>query len=188
MTEGRQRIRWKPACLRLAAALLLLAMGVHQPRAEVMTEDQVKAAYLYNFAKFVEWPTEEFSSPDAPMQFCVLDDRPIESGLNQLTKDKKIEGHPLSVATVQNAEAARDCHIVFISSTQAASVRRIIDTLHDKRALTVGETQGFLDSGGMINFVMENDHVRFEVNHRAAVKAGLHISSRLLVVAKRVIE
>lgn len=172
----------------LGVVILLSFSWQSLSHAQTMSEYQVKAAYLYNFAKFVEWPGGAFSSPTAPLQFCVLNDRAFGSELNQLVKGKTIAGRPVNVVSVQNAEESRRCHILFINSSHAGQVRHVLEVLRETSVLTVGEMQGFVEAGGIINFVLQDDRVQFQVNHKAAIHAGLQISSRLLSVAKSVIE
>jgi uncharacterized protein DUF4154 len=172
----------------LSIALLFGFPGTALSNAQTATEYQVKAAYLYNFAKFVEWPSRDFASPTAPIQLCVLNDQSFEVELNRIAKGKFVTGHPVSVVPVQTAEHSRSCHILFINSSQEGQTRHIIEVLRDTTVLTVGETKGFAENGGIINFVLQDDRVQFQVNHRAAKQAGLNISSRLLAVAKVVLE
>jgi hypothetical protein len=169
-------------------AMLLLFAGLRPMYAQSASEYQVKAAYLLNFAKFVEWPPGEFATSESPIQLCVLNDRPFHSELNRTVKGKTIAGRPVAAVAVQDAEQSRGCHMLFINSFQAAHARRILDVLRKTSVLTLGESSGFFEEGGIINFVLQDDHVQFEVNHRAANAVGLHISSRLLTVAKLVIE
>ena len=185
MRCGRQaRVHWAG----LGTVLLLLLPGPHLLCAQTVNEDQVKAAYLYNFSKFVEWPAQAFASPVAPIRLCVLNNPAFESELNPIVRGKIVGGRAIAVIPVQNAEQARQCQILFIASSQDRQSRQIIDALRDSSVLTVGESAGFVEKGGIINFVLQDDRVQLEVNHKAATQAGLHISSRLLSVAKRVIE
>jgi hypothetical protein len=179
------RVRdWSPS---FGVLLLLLAPGLPS-YAQTVSEDQVKAAYVYNFAKFVEWPLRDFAGPTAPLRVCVLDDRSLESELIQMVKGKAVAGRPVMVVPVQNGEQSRDCHILFIGSSQQGQIRRILEALGELNVLTVGETKGFVEAGGIINFVLQDDRVQFEVNRKAAKQAGLSVSSRLLAVAKVVVE
>ena len=174
--------------LLFGVACVLLLPGHSLSYAQTATEYQVKAAYLYNFAKFVEWPARDFATPTAPLQLCVLNDQSFESELNQAVKGKTVAGRPVAVIPVQNGEQSRSCHLLFISSSHSTQVQHILEVLRDTNVLTVGETKGFVEEGGIITFVLQDDHVQFHVNHKAATQAGLHISSRLLSVAKLVIE
>jgi hypothetical protein len=151
-------------------------------------EYQVKAAYLYNFAKFVEWPAGTFPSVNAPIQLCIFADDPIGTDLKQIASDKVIGGHPVKVVFVQGGEQSRACHILFVGASQNKQSRRILEQLRGVSVLTVGESEGFAGRGGIINFVLYQDRVGFEVNHRAAQEARLNLSARLLSVARVVIE
>ena len=153
-----------------------------------MSDYQVKAAYLYSFTKFVQWPAHDFSGPAAPIRLCVLNDAPFQTELNRIANGKSVAGRPVLILAVQDAEQSRSCHILFINSSQGTHVRRILEALRQRSVLTVGESAGFAKRGGIINFVLQENHVQFEVNHRAANEVGLQISSRLLSVAKLVIE
>jgi hypothetical protein len=156
--------------------------------AENISEYQVKAAYLYNFAKFVEWPAVDAESASEPFRFCVLDEPSFEAELKRIVNGKTIAGRPANVVGVQNGEQSRSCQILFISSSHDARSRPILDLLHSASVLTVGESERFLEQGGVINFVLQEDRVHFQVNRKAANEAGLRISARLLSVAKLIIE
>jgi hypothetical protein len=170
----------------LSIALLLLLAGPARALTQAVSEYQVKAAYVYNFAKFVDWPAESFTSPTAPIRLCVLNDRAFQTQLEQIVNGKNITGRPVIAIPVQTGEESRDCQVLYINSSQQP--RHIFDLLQGTSVLTVGETKGFLEEGGLINFVFQGDQVHFQVNHRAATQAGLRMSSRLLSVAKAVIE
>ncbi len=168
----------------LAAMLLFPARAMGQPPSATATEYQVKAAFLYNFAKFVEWPPASFPSASAPLQICVLGRDPFGQELRDITQDKAVNGRRLEVQHVADTQQARSCHILFIALSEKTQLKPILDSLRGTSVLTVGDTKGFTERGGMINFVLDNDRVTFEVNQRAAEEAGLKISSKLLSVAK----
>jgi hypothetical protein len=153
-----------------------------------ITESQVKAAYLYNFAKFVAWPERSFVKADAPIDICVLDDTSFESTLREIVSSHSVDGHPVQVVHVTAVVGAHGCHILFIPSLQAKQARAFIEAIGNKSIVTVGETQGFLEEGGMIRFALEEGKVKFQVNLRAAAQSGVRISARLLSVATRVIQ
>lgn len=153
-----------------------------------ITESQVKAAYLYNFAKFIAWPERSFTNADAPIEICVLDDPSFESTLKEIVYSHTVDGHPVQVVHVTAVAGAHDCHILFIPSMQAKQARALIEAIGNKRIVTVGETQGFLEEGGMIRFALQEGKVKFQVNLRAAAQSGVRISARLLSVATRVIQ
>ncbi len=173
---------------KTAIALLLLFCGQTRVAGQAISDSQVKAAYLYNFAKFVEWPAADFASPEAPIRFCVLDDSAFESELNHIINGKLISGRPLVVVAMREAEKPRGCQILFINSSHDKHLPQILGSVQNTSVLTVGETKGFVEEGGIINFINQNDRIQFQVNDKAARQAGIHISSRLLVVAKLVIQ
>jgi hypothetical protein len=180
-----------PIRLRLTSlglAVLLSLFSCHPSHGQAISEYQVKAAYLYNFAKFVEWPTETFKANTDPIRLCILNDRALETQLDQIVKGRNIAGHPIVVAPVKSGEQSRGCQVLFINSAQNSQTPQIVDVLKGSSVLTVGESKGFIEEGGIINFVLQGDQVRFQINHKAAIQAGLHMSSRLLSLAKLVIE
>lgn len=178
------RARW----LTLGITMLLWFPSQSLASAQTASEYQVKAAYLYNFAKFVEWPARNYTSPTSPIALCVLDDPSFVSELNRIVKGKVVANHPVSVVPVHTPEQSRNCHILFINSLHDGQARHIIEILRDTSVLTVGETRRFVEDGGIITFVLQDDRIQFQVNHKAAKQAGLSISSRLLAVAKVVLE
>jgi len=147
-------------------------------------EYQVKAAFLYNFAKFVEWPAPAFKTAQDPIFVCVLGQNPFGKALEEVIRAKSIEGRPVVFRQVTGAEEADACQILFVSSTEGKHFRSLYANLKPAGILTVGETQGFAANGGVINFKLDGGHVRFEINVDAAERAQLHISSKLLSLAQ----
>jgi uncharacterized protein DUF4154 len=147
------------------------------------TEYQVKAAYLFNFARFVEWPAAALPKPDSPLIIGVVGENPFHDDLQKTIENKKIADHPVVAREFRSASEATNCHILFISSSEKARLPQIIKGLAGKSVLTVGETDGFNENGGMIKFFLEEGHVRFRINNDAAKSEGLKISSRLLIYA-----
>jgi hypothetical protein len=170
----------------IASVALLLLTRTHA-QSTTAGEYQIKAAFLYNFAKFVEWPPSSFSNASAPLQICIFGRDPFGDGLRALTADKTVNGRKFEIDTVIDLQHARTCHILFIASTVAIPVKQIVEALRGANVLTVGDTKDFAEQGGMISFVLENNRVQFAVNRNAAGQAGLKISSKLLSVAKLVI-
>lgn len=168
----------------ISAVVCSLAMGT---QAQSAGEYQVKAAFLFNFAKFVEWPAGSFPDASAPLQICVLGRDPFGEELRSITNEKLVNGRKLEVHQVADLQHARSCHILFVASSGKTPVKQIVEALRGTSVLTVGDTKGFAEQGGMINFVLESDRVQFEVSCKAAEQAGLKISSKLLSVAKLVI-
>jgi hypothetical protein len=169
--------------LAIAACLLAFAMSASAQSARA-PEYEVKAAFLYNFAKFVEWPANAFAHASAPLRICVLGRDPFGRSLTSITQGKSISGRPLVSKQVQAPAETRSCHILFLSRSDSESLKQTLDAIGDLPVLTVGESDDFLKLGGMINFVLEEDRVRFEINLRASESHRLKLSSKLLAVAR----
>jgi hypothetical protein len=150
------------------------------------SEYQMKAAYLYNFAKFVEWPVKALPADNSDLVIGILGDDPFGNALESTVKDKKIEGHPLRIRLYKSPKEARACHILFINSAEKKRWQEIIDALAGSNVLTVSEDWArFTTDGGMIYFFMDGRKVCFDINDEAAQKAGLKISSKLMVLRKK---
>ncbi len=172
--------------LFLAALLLACAAGSAASDAEPGTrsEYEVKAAFLYNFAKFVEWPAEAFEDKNAPIIICVLGGDPFGTDLDRTVQGKTANARGFVVKRSTSVEDVGRCHILFVSSSEQPRLREVLDKVKDSNVLTVGDTEGFAERGGIINLTKEENKIRFEVNVDAAKRAGLKISSKLLDLAK----
>ena len=151
------------------------------------SEYLIKAGFIYNFAKFVEWPSTSFSQPESPIVIGVLGTDPFGSVLDRIVADKKIGSRGFVVRRYKwskDLKDLRDCQILFISASEKAHTDEIVEFVKWLPVLTIGETPGFAERGGVIRFTLEDNRVRFEVNVDAAHKANLNISSRLLTLAK----
>jgi hypothetical protein len=171
-------LKWRTT--RLLSGMLLAAVMY----AGTVDEYQVKAAFLYNFAKFVEWPPEAFRSDKDPLRICVLGANPFGSSLSDMLRGKTVLGRPIALADLTDAAQAADCQIVFVSESERKRVRLILKTLPHTGILTVSESEGFAAHGGMVNFTREGGHLGFEINAAVASDARLRISSRVLQLAR----
>jgi YfiR/HmsC-like len=169
---------------RLVTVIFLGTSLAAQVRSQEIDEYQVKAAFLYNFAKFVEWPPDAFRTPRDPVTICVLGHSPFGSALDEVIHGKSIDGRSLSYRQVPDAASTGICQILFVPSSENKHFRSICGNLRPFGILTVGETQGFTAIGGVINFKLDGGHVRFTINVDAAERAQLHISSKLLSLAQ----
>ncbi len=158
-----------------------LSAGV---QAQTSNEYQVKAAFLYNFAKFVDWPAEAFGGSNGMLIIGVIGDDPFGGALDQAIDGKSIGGRPLAVRRLKWGQDLRSCQILFISSSERKHLSQIIQSLRGASVLTVGDMGGFNQQGGVVNFILEASKVRFEINSRGADQARLRISSKLLALAK----
>jgi hypothetical protein len=179
--------------LKILLLLLLCASAwLHPALAQkAASEYEVKAAFLYNFIKFVEWPQKAFADKNAPYVIGILgnsdpffDDKALINYLDQSVNGKSINERGLMVRRAERLLGLKDCHLIFVSKSERNRVRDILNGLRGSHVLTVSEVDGFCEQGGMINFTKQGDKVRFEINPAAAEAAGLKISSKLLNVAK----
>jgi hypothetical protein len=153
-----------------------------------IAEYPLKLGFLYNFAKFVEWPSDSFRSPGAPFAICIVGHDPFSPDTENELRTRPVGGHPVEFVALKQTDRLNVCHIVFIPVTEKDQAARIVRSLKGSRALTVGESEGFAVRGGIINFTIEEGNVRFEINRLAAERAGLKISSKLLNLARVVTE
>jgi hypothetical protein len=161
----------------LALALVCCALDT---RAAAPDETDVQASFLLNFAEFVEWPADAFSSPQAPLVIGVLGEDPFGRVLDKLAQGQTVKGHPVIVRRYARIEDVGDCHILFIGGSEEARVTRITALLSGRNVLTVGDFEHFLRDGGVIRFVNVGNKVRMHINLDAAKAANLDISSKLL--------
>ena len=145
-------------------------------------EYAIKAAFLYNFAKFVEWPSNAFTDNKAPVRLCVLGKDSFGIALDSL-EGKTIHGRKLTIERLNCTEDLTICHILFISETEKKQLANIFDHVKYSSVLTVGDTENFAGLGGIINFTMVKKKIRFQINLAAADRAELKISSKLLKLA-----
>jgi len=174
--------------LKTAALALLLHLCVNTARAEdnLDLEYQVKAAFLYNFAKFVEWPQSKFAQTQSPLTIGILGDDPFGSNIDRVIQGQSAHNRPIVIKRLQTGDNATECAIVFVSLSARKAFAGISDKLKSANVLTVGESKDFLDQGGIIRFTIEDRKVRFEINMDAAEAAQLKISSQLLKLARNV--
>jgi hypothetical protein len=163
--------------------------GNGQPAAraqeDVPSEYEMKAAFLFNFAKFVEWPADAVRDPHAPFVIGVFGMSPFGDALEQSVKGKTANNRPLTVRQFQNLSEVKGCQILFISKSERKRVREVAKALDRRPVLTVSEVDRFMHTGLMVNFFKEGNKVRFEINDEVAKKAGLRISSKLLTLSRR---
>ena len=178
--------------LQIASFVCALVVGIpilsFSPRmALAQSEDQIKAAFLFNFARYVEWPEGAFASAEAPIRICLLGSDAFGSVVSQVVSGKNVAGRSLRVTTANDLELAASCHIVFVGDQAKAARLLVISALAQAPVFTVSDSEGFARDGGVANFFRADHKVRFEINSEAARRAGLKISSRLLRLA-RVVE
>ena len=168
-------------CLKFA--IVLGTTCVLCLRGEI-NEYQVKALFLYNFSRYVEWPSQSFKAANDPIVICILGQNPFGGALDQAIAGKVVEGRPFVIREISDFQPGGNCQILFVGSTERKRFRLMAARLRGSGVLTVGETQGFTGDGGVINFKLEDGKVRFEIDVDAAAREHLHISSKLLSLAQ----
>ncbi|HEV2105009.1 MAG TPA: YfiR family protein [Candidatus Eisenbacteria bacterium] len=165
--------------------LLGLAAAVVLSRAQNgPTEYEVKAALLYNFGVFTEWPASAFEGPASPFVVGVVGDNPFGDALAHTLAGKRIGAHPVALRLFRRPEDVSDCHILFVAASERSRLDRVRAALGDAPTLTVGDMDGFADGPGMIGLSLEGGRVRMAVNRANVARAHLVISSRLLALAR----
>jgi len=171
------------ALFRLAVAVVLV-IGAHSLFAQGAEnrEYEIKAAFLYKFINYVEWPGNALPAGDT-ITLGVVGDDPFGPALDPLN-GKMVKGRKLVVKKVSTPAERKACQILFISPSEKPRVAQLLGELKDAKVLTISETEGFAERGGIINFIEERNKIRFEINPEAARRTGFTISSELLKLAR----
>jgi hypothetical protein len=167
--------------LLVSAHLIAAVKGYAQ---QTLSEYQVKAAYLLNFLKFVEWPEDAFANPLAPIVIGIAGNNPFGFALQQVSLGKTVQGRDLIVRHYRAGEDLRGSHILFISASEQKRLPEIFSSLRGSSVLTVADMDRFLEAGGMIQFSVEETQVRFTINLNATSQTKLKLSSKLLSVGR----
>ncbi len=178
-----RRSRLRRAWSALLAAWLLLGTGLASRTQEPM-EYLVKGVYLFKFGDYVEWPAESLPKPGMPFVIGILGDDPFGAALDQAVKGRTIQGRPILLRRLARVEEARDVHILYIGASEARRWEHVLSGLQGRSVLTVSD--GSLQPGAVINFVIQGNKVRFEINADAADRVDLKLSSKLMSLATEV--
>ena len=152
-----------------------------------VSEEQVKAIFVYKLLKFVDWPDDSFAGPQAPLAICVVSDDSFADLVEEAVKSNPQGGRPVEVRRVASAAAARGCHLVYFGASERHRLHAGLESLAGAPSLTAGDTEGFAVQGCVLDFWVEASKLRFEVNLDAASRARLKMSSKLLSLAARVV-
>ena len=172
---------WLPIALTGMLALQAQVLGQRPP------EYQVKAAYLYGFGQFVEWPPAAPAAADRAFVLCVLGADPFGHWLDEVAADGVLNDKPVDVRRISRVGQSEPCHMLFISGSENARLSRTLEDLGRRPVLTVSDTPRFAERGGMIGFFLDGNRIRFTVNLTAAQEAGLQLNSELLRVAASIV-
>lgn len=167
------------------AALLLVLITNWALFAQTSTtrEYQIKAAFLFNFTQFVEWPSQAFADARSPLVIGVLGEDPFSGMLEQTVRGESVNGHSLVVEHYGKIEELKSCHLLFINLPKSEQLEKALTSLKERSILTVGDASNFARKGGMIRLFAEDNKMRFQVNLEVVKEANLSISSKLLRLA-----
>lgn len=168
----------------LAPLIVSLAVGLATAQASIRSEYEVKAAFLYNFTRFVSWSQDENAS--APLEVCIYGEDPFDDLLNPL-RGRKSQGRELQLRYPANLANLEGCNVLFISQSESRNLERLIELARVESMLTVSDLPDFIRKGGMVGYVKQGNVIRFEISLKAVTEAGLTINSRLLELAVRVL-
>src|SRR5262249_18853354 len=178
-------MKWRKPGL---AAVILLCCGLlfaplPAPGAQTSSaEYEVKAAFIFNFAKFVEWPPQAFSGAESPFTICLAGD-PFAGALDRLIQGKTLDRRRLTIRRVSAGDDVHACQVLYIAPSKSRRAAELLNSVANAPILTIGESKNFIEDGGIIRLVNAGGHIRFQINPDAADRGSLKISSRLLRVA-----
>jgi len=185
MIQARRMLSSTALGIGLAAGLIVAAANVH---AQKPSEYRVKAAYLYGFGRFVDWPATAPAAAEKAFVVCVLGDDPFGRLLDEVATDAVMKDKPVEIRRISRVEESGSCHTLFIGASEGSRLGRILDSLGERPVLTVSDAPGFAERGGMIGFFLDDNRVRFTVNLAATQEAGLRMNSELLRVAAGILK
>ena len=170
-------------------AIASLTLALHPPSASAQSQTEpkgeyaLKAVFLYNFCRFIDWPKSAFASPNEPITIGVVGEDPFGSFLKEAVQGETSRGRAIQIVHYSKPEAIGHCHLLFVSRSEAGRTEKILSAVSGKSVVTVGETDAFVDRGGMIALTSEKNHVRLHINPSLLRAASLDVSSKLLRVA-----
>lgn len=171
---------------RIAHTITLCVVGTTIIAQAATSEDSLKAAFLYNFAKYVEWPTDAF--PTGTLRICLYTDAHFSHTIDEIIEGESIGGRPVTRLLMPAIpDVPRQCNVLFVNAKERPRIEALLASVRGSSVLTVGEGSDFIRDGGMFAFIKEQDRVRFDINTMEAERAGLTVSSRLLRLARHVV-
>lgn len=168
----------------LTALVCLLASAEHRTAAQAVEAGQMKAVFVVNFLRFVEWPSAHVAPAPAPLVVAVLGDRAFIDSLRGYAAGQSVSGHGIEVKAVERPEDARGAHVLFIGSSESGNLPAIVKVAETSALLTIGDTDGFARAGVILNLYTVDQRVRIEANPSAATRTGLRLSAHLLRIAR----
>ncbi len=161
-----------------------VALAITPMRAAPPSEYALKSVFLYNFCRFIDWPATAFSSPSEPLIIGIVGQDPFGPLLEEAIAGETYHGRPIRIEHYRNAREIKHCQLLFVSRSAAADVANILAAVAGKNVVTIGETEGFIDKGGMIALTADQNRVRLRINPATLRSANVEVSSKLLRVAE----
>lgn len=165
-------------------SMVVCAFQANNVNGSLPNEYQLKAAFVYQFALFVDWPDEVFPHKDSPIVIGIVGSDPLGPEIERAVQDKRASGRSFVVRRLGVEPALKECQMIYVSTSEMRRLDQLREVIKDAPILTVGDSNGFARDGGIINFIIENGKIRFQINEQAAKRARLNISSQLLKLAR----
>jgi hypothetical protein len=172
-------------CL-IASSVLSGGVGKAYADSRSEREYQIKAAFLYNFTKFVEWPADRFADDSAPIILCVFGKDPFGAILDDTVTGKTVNGRHIDIIRIDSVDGLDACHVLFVGLSERERLRQVIAISHGANVLTVGDADDFIEFGGVISLIKRANKIRFEISLAAAKQAQLKLDLKLLKLASSV--
>ena len=169
----------------IGAVILFLTSGTHHLKAQTapQSEDKVKAVFLYNFTRFIDWPSSAFASNEQPFKIGIMGEDPFGIYLEEAIRNEKYSGRPIIIEKFENAKDIKDCHMIFINTKNQKEIKNILNNLENKTVLTIAEHPEFVKWGGMIRLYSDDRKIRIQINDAAARLVKIKVSAKLLNIA-----
>lgn len=166
-------------CLLLFCSIFPSALQSQTP-----AEYQVKAAFIYNFTQFIDWPPNSFTSTNDPIIITIIGDNPFDDFLNIIVADEQVKGRPIQVRYINSIEELGQSHILYVGEYSKSKMKELNELCKSRNILSIGEEESFIKAGGIIRFITVNNRVNFQINASEAKEAGFKISSKVLRLAE----
>jgi hypothetical protein len=187
VSKGQNKI-WKVTILSACFLCVCFALPTRAQSSDTSSEYLIKAGFIYNFAQLMEWPAPTFAQPNSPLVIGILGTDSFQGMLDEVLRGKQVNGREFVVKHLKWGDDLKGCNILFVSSSEKIHLDELFRLIRGLPILTIGDTPGFAERGGIINFVLEDNKVRFDIDVHAAKLADINISSRLLALARIVPE
>jgi len=182
-TDGAARGRRMRGVLRVWLSLALLCASAAHGQTQA-TEVSLKSAFLYKFIHYADWPDQAFAAVQDPIAVCVVEQQAFADALESAVSGRIAHERPVVVRRVASPSEIGGCHVLFVGALEPERIEQLIARVSDQPTLTIGDTEGFAQRGGMINFTRRGSRLGFEINRGAVRRAGLDLSSQLLKLAE----